>query len=210
MKDSMNTILNMENLPGIKRNFEENNFVFDRHDVISDKIYLVRSGKVEVYQAKEGRKFILHTAETGDAFGYINLPENNRSNGYLAKVIEPSTIQVVPKKDFESFLEEKPKATREVLEYLGAQLVASQERLQDLALANTHIRVLNELLRQGVSKGSMTEGGCLEFKKEFTHEHLAQRLGLTRETVTRTLNSLKEEEVIFLHKNKLAIDCNKV
>ena len=63
---------------------------------------------------------------------------------------------------------------------------------------------LARLLLQWSSDGRVTDGS-IRLKISLTHEEMAQLIGTTRETVTRTLSELKKRRVLELTGSTLVI-----
>ena len=79
---------------------------------------------------------------------------------------------------------------------LGEKIVDLQERLEAQILNNTYEQIIKLLIRLGNLHGEKKPDGSVLLKTDFTNKDLANMIGTTRETVSRTLTRMKKEELI--------------
>ena len=80
---------------------------------------------------------------------------------------------------------------------MGKRLIEAEQRLADSVLKKFPSRLVSLLLRFARKNGLTTV--------HLTHEELAQLLGMRRETVTRILNDLQNQELIDLHRGRITL-----
>ena len=68
--------------------------------------------------------------------------------------------------------------------------------LESQILNNTYQQIIKLLIRLGKEHGKELNDGRVLLKAEFTNRDLANMIGTTRETVSRTLTKLKKEQHI--------------
>jgi len=154
-------------------------------------LYFLKEGEVEIYESDQrGRKMIVDVLKPGDIFGYANMGSADLPRHFI-RATKNAVVCVMPKQDFLALLEKKPEIALRVIKELSLQLSATESRLRDTALSDMETRVLGELKR-------LEDAGKLA--RKFTHEQLAQLVGTTRETITRTLARLTAKNKISLDK----------
>lgn len=181
------------------RDFEGGRYIATPHDDTGERIYFLKKGEVEVYESTEdGKKIIIDILQPGDILGYTNIAqESPTEHKQFIRAHSPVTLCIMPRSDFLALLEKKPDLALKIIKQLSAKLSATESRLRHAALGNAETRVLKELERLWGQYG-VTEDGVRKITRKFTHEELAQFIGMTRETVTRTLSQLAKKKKISI------------
>jgi CRP/FNR family transcriptional regulator len=76
--------------------------------------------------------------------------------------------------------------------------------IRSIGLSHSVSEKLARLLLQWAADGRASQG-VIRLKLALTHEEVAQLIGTSRETVTRTLGELKKRKVLELHGSTLVI-----
>jgi CRP/FNR family transcriptional regulator, cyclic AMP receptor protein len=179
----------------ITREWNKNSHVFMQGDPI-ENVYFIHQGKVKIYKSDiNGREQIVNILKNGEMFPHVGF---FRKGGYpaFAEVLEPSILAVVPISHFERVLVENPELSIKVFKVLGEKIVDLQERLEAQVLNNTYEQIIKLLIRLANLYGEKQEDGTILLKAEFTNKDLANMIGTTRETVSRTLTKMKKDEII--------------
>jgi len=184
------------------RSFEKGYYISTPHDEEGQRIYFLKEGEVEIYESTpEGRKMIIDILKPGDIFGYEAIAEAPETiTRQFIKANKNVTLCIMPKADFLALLERKPELALKIVKELSLRLAITKSKLRDTALSNAETRLLHELERLYVQYGR-EENNKRKLTRKFTHEELANIVGITRETITRTLSRLVD-------KNKVSIDEN--
>lgn len=145
-----------------------------------DKCYLVRYGLISIIlESFDGREMVINEMRAGDLFGEVGLlTKKKRSTSSVART--ECEILVLPGQLFMEILEKEPKLVRQLLELTANRLRTSSERESALAFLDAQARLARLLLqleKLEVKKGYLT----------ISQEELAQRTGLTRQTVAKVL-----------------------
>jgi CRP-like cAMP-binding protein len=133
----------------------------------------------------------------GDCFGELSvLTGQPRSTGAVAR--EASEVISIPRDEFLAALESEPKLMRHVLETTARRLRTSSERESALAFLDAPARLARVLLlldRQTSADGFMI----------ISQEELAQRVGLTRQTVAKTLGRWRRAGWLITGRGKIVL-----
>ena len=89
----------------------------------------------------------------------------------------------------------KPKVAVRILEAVGQRLVNAERQLEEMAFKGLIPRVAALLLR--AAEGDEVKG--------LSHQDLAERLGVYRETVTNALNELKNANILNVGRKHITI-----
>jgi CRP/FNR family transcriptional regulator, cyclic AMP receptor protein len=179
----------------LSRTWKKNSYIFLQGEPL-DNVYFMEDGKVKIYKSDvNGREQIVSILKKGEMFPHVgffrkgNYPAN-------AEVLEKATLVVVPIAKFENVLIENPELCIKVFNVLGEKIVDLQNRLEEQILNNTYEQIIKLLIRLGEKHGTKNEDGKVVLKNEFTNKDLANMIGTTRETVSRTLTKMKKDELI--------------
>jgi CRP/FNR family transcriptional regulator, cyclic AMP receptor protein len=146
----------------------------------SEFAYVVRSGNISiVLNSPDGRDMVINEMRPGDLFGELGiLTKQLRSTSAIARA--DSDILVIRSEAFLRVIDAEPQLARRILEITAQRLQRSGEREGALAFMDAQARLarlLLELEREEKAKGYVT----------ISQEELAQRTGLTRQTVAKAL-----------------------
>jgi CRP/FNR family cyclic AMP-dependent transcriptional regulator len=148
----------------------------------ADSLYVVRTGSFAILlSSPDGRELVINEMHCGDCFGELGLLTGKlRSTSAMARGAGSSEVLVIPRDAFLSVLDAEPLLSRRLLETMAQRLRNSSEREGALAFLDAQARlarVLLELDDQASERGYVT----------ISQEELAQRTGLTRQTVAKAL-----------------------
>jgi len=165
------------------REFAKNRVILFAHDA-SDAFYVVLSGQVKVMMiAEDGREVVLSLVGQGDFFGETALMDDEP---FAASVIavEDSSLLVLHRDDFRRCIKEMPEMAFGLLRALCSRLREADHKIGGLMLLDVTGRIAHLLL----DLAARTDGDrILEVP---THQVIAQMVGSSRETVSRTFTLL--------------------
>ncbi|WP_394579628.1 Crp/Fnr family transcriptional regulator [Cytobacillus firmus] len=179
----------------ISREWKKGSHVFLQDDPL-DNVYFINNGRVKIYRSDiNGKEQIVAILAKGEMFPHVGF---FRKGGYPAfsEVLENAQLVVVPISQFEKVLIENPELCIKVFKVLGEKIVDLQERLESQILNNTYEQIIKLLIRLAKMHGKKLENGSFVLKGDFTNKDLANMIGTTRETVSRTLTKMKKEMLI--------------
>ncbi|HYE15446.1 MAG TPA: Crp/Fnr family transcriptional regulator, partial [Pyrinomonadaceae bacterium] len=108
---------------------------------------------------------------------------------------EDSTIVTMNCAILNRLLANKPDVARRILEAFGRRVLEAERQLEDIAFRSIPSRVAALILRE--ADGDEVRG--------LSHQDIAERLGVYRETATNALNDLKAESMISIGRKHITI-----
>ncbi len=175
------------------------NTVLVTEEDVSDSFYVILSGRVKVYgSADDGREVVYTTQGAGEFFGEMTLDGGPRSASVMT--LEPTTCAVVPGAEVRQFMAEHPDFALHVIRKLIRLARASTENVKSLALEDVYGR-LARLLRRLARE----EDGVLVVPEKLTQQDIAERVGSSREMVSRILKPLQEGGYVELRNGRIAL-----
>ncbi|MEH6908451.1 MULTISPECIES: Crp/Fnr family transcriptional regulator [Neobacillus] len=179
----------------ITREWKKQSHVFLQGDPL-ENVYFIYDGKIKIYKSDiNGKEQIVAIAKKGEMFPHVGFFRKGDYPAY-AEVLEPSTLIAIPISKFETVLIENPELCIKVFKVLGEKIVDLQNRLEEQILNNTYEQIIKLLIRLAQKHGKEQEDGTILLKSEFTNKDLANMIGTTRETISRTLTKMKKDELI--------------
>lgn len=161
----------------------------------ADNIYGVQRGVVSVFKLlPDGRRQITGFLYPGDFLGVtFNV---SGVYGYGAETVGHCTLRIWPRTALEKLFEEAPGVRRLFLAEMADELTVAQDRMLMLARRAVEERVANFLLtmarRQAGASGTRIE--AVEVPMRWAD--IADYLGTTAETVSRTLSAFRDRGAI--------------
>lgn len=175
------------------------NTVLVTEDDRSDALYLILSGRVKAYgAADDGREIVYTTQGMGEYFGEMTLDGGPRSASVMT--LEPTTCAVVPGAEVRDFLASHPDFALHLVKKLIHLARASTGQVKSLALDDVYGRIAR-LLR----KLARDEGGVLVVPDKMTQQDIAERVGSSREMVSRVFKPLIEGGYVEMRTGRIAL-----
>jgi len=161
-------------------------------------IFLLCSGKVKLsVSSKGGKTLILQLARPGEIIG-LSAAMSGIPYEVTAEALYPSQVSFIRREDFISFLNRFPEVYGSVIRQLNSQYTQACEQLRTLGLStNAHEKLARLFLHWPSDEKQTAEAARIRIP--LTHEQIAECVGSTRETVTRTLSQFKSRHLVMLN-----------
>ncbi|HSV28694.1 MAG TPA: helix-turn-helix domain-containing protein [Candidatus Omnitrophota bacterium] len=160
----------------------------------ADHLYSISSGAVKLYKLlSDGRRQIIGFLFSGDMFGL----GVDGGYAYTAETVTPTQLCRFTHRKLDGLLQEVPRLERKMYAMAVKDLVAAQEQMLLLGRKTAKEKVATFLLK--LSRRAETLGQPVSsIALPMSRADIADYLGLTIETVSRTFTQLKREGVIGL------------
>jgi CRP/FNR family transcriptional regulator, cyclic AMP receptor protein len=158
-------------------------------------MFVVCSGRVNLSTtSREGKILILKTAEAGEALG---LSAAISGVGYeaTAETATPCQLNFIDRKHLLELMGSHSEVGVHASQYLSQEYQYAYRDIHDLVLTRTSAGKLAKLLLSQ-SSAQDANGTEVRVQSSMTHEEMAQRIGASRETVTRLITDLKKKQLI--------------
>ncbi|MGG1551444.1 MULTISPECIES: Crp/Fnr family transcriptional regulator [Paenibacillus] len=200
--------LNEEDLQGLAPLFTEKrvkkgSILFLEGDE-GGEFFLIKSGVVKIYRLDEYKEIILALFRDGDFFGEMSLIGKVQTRSATAETLEPCTFYVLKHSVFSQYLEKSPKLLFKLLETTMDRLRQANEQIYDLTFLGVRSRMIKTFLRLSEQHGVPTQDGLL-INVKLTHQQIANMIGTVRESVTKVLQELLDDEYIQIEKKLITL-----
>ncbi|MGD9740498.1 MAG: helix-turn-helix domain-containing protein [Bauldia sp.] len=176
----------LESLPGALRRCRRNEEIFGEGDP-ADFVYRVRSGTVRLYRIlSDGRRLIGSFLHSGDSFGF----EDSDEHALSAEAVTDCEIIATPRLAVARRAESDHEFSHQLWQTAVAELSRARKHMLVLGCQSAVERVGSFLLE--MARTAATKVVTLPMSRQ----DIADYLGLTIETVSRTITQLTERGAI--------------
>jgi CRP/FNR family transcriptional regulator, cyclic AMP receptor protein len=177
------------------------NTVFITEGDQSDSVFVVISGKVKVFVADtEGHEMILDTHGPGEYVGEMALDGNPRSASCMT--LEPTTFSVVARDPIREAIRANPDFALDMIAKVIDRARLATDNVKHLALLDVYGRVARLLLNMAVEQPD----GKLMIPDKLTQQEIAERVGASRDMVSRIFRDLTQGGYISVENRIITIN----
>jgi CRP/FNR family transcriptional regulator len=165
----------------------------------ADFVYNVTAGSAKVYKLMaDGRRQVTGFLFPGD---FLGLAFNNL-HAYSAEAIEKTELCRFPRRKLEALFEEFPKMEKRLLGMAADELAAAQDQMLLLGRKSAKEKIAS-FLRALSQRQLHRRQPDNPVHVPMSRADIADYLGLTTETVSRTLTQLKQQGLISLREGAM-------
>jgi CRP/FNR family transcriptional regulator, cyclic AMP receptor protein len=189
-----------------RRKYPKDTVIFFENEE-GDTFFMILDGRVKVtILGDDGREIILSVLGPGDFFGEVALLDNEPRSA-TAIAVEDTELMSLHRLDFQNVLNENKSITLALIKTLTARLRKANHQISTLALLDVYGRVARVILDMARDEGKRLKDGRIAFRRP-THQEIANRIGTTRETVTRMLKDLERQGLIRVEGKEIVVQAD--
>src|SRR5258707_1158854 len=164
-----------------------------------DSLFILRTGRVKVVLiGEDGREVILGVLEPGAHFGELALIDDQPRSAHVI-AMEDAQLLILRREDFRRRVDANPSVAWALLQELSHRLRRADEKIGGLGLLDVPGRIARLLVDLA------EESGGPAIDKVLTHQTIAQMIGASRETVSRSMKEFQESGLIRVERRRIAI-----
>ena len=164
-----------------------------------DAMFLIAGGQLKVAVfAEDGREVILSVLAAGGFFGEMALLDDEPRSAHVIAMTDATLLQL-RREDFRNRLKASPDLGVALLRELSGRLRRADETIASMALLDVNGRIAHLLLEL-----AREEGGD-RITRKLTHATIAQMVGASRETVSRTMKTLALQGIITTTRREIVL-----
>ena len=174
--------------------FEPGDTIIEQGDD-STTVYFLISGTVHVLDYSRSHRAITYASlNDGEMFGEMAAIDGFPRSAWVCAI---STCKIIslPGSTFINILKNNADISLKILAKLSSRLRLSDEKITDVSLFGTEQRVCLELVR--MTKLDAKTKNIYQIKQMPTQANFANIIGSTRETVSRVLAKLRDDQIII-------------
>ncbi len=160
------------------------NTVFITEGDSSDSVFVILAGRVKVFISdSEGHEMILDTQGPGEYVGEMALDGKPRSASVMT--LEPTTFSVIGRDPVREAIRHNPDFALDMISRIIDRARIATNSVKDLALLDVYGRVARLLLNM-----AQDVDGKLQIPDKITQQEIAERVGASRDMVSRIFRDL--------------------
>ncbi|HEY6572582.1 MAG TPA: Crp/Fnr family transcriptional regulator [Candidatus Eisenbacteria bacterium] len=177
------------------RDYARGDYLWRAGDPAENLTAIVR-GRVKLVGQSGGSDVILELFGPGDPVGaiavynYIPYPAS-------AVCMEPSTLLVLPRRDYFELLDRHPEFARAIIRDLTKLFLSLTRKLEEMRGQRVDVRVAQLFLNLAERMGKPGKGGAIEIPIALSRQEVADLVGTTVETAIRILSRWGREGVLI-------------
>jgi len=158
-------------------------------------VYMLCKGRVKLtMSSSDGRTLIVRICEPGEMLG-MQAALSGEPYELTAEALQPCQVNFVRRDDFLRLLRDHPEASVAALQQLGKGYRQACQEIRYLGLSRSAAEKVAQFLLESSANAQQTTQGK-RFNLGLTHEEISQIVGISRETVTRTMTDFKNKMLI--------------
>jgi len=167
-------------------------------------VFVLCTGEVKLsISSSAGKTLILRIAKPGEILGLMAAMSGNPYE-VTAETLHPCQVAFLRRDDFLHFVAKHPEVCRGVVKQLNTLYSGACEQLRTVGLSASAPEKLARLLLDWSAETKDAKQSA-QIKLPLTHQEIAEFIGTTRETVTRTFSEFKTKNLVTLQGSSLTI-----
>lgn len=187
-----------------EKHFVKNQVVFGQGEP-GLEMYIVKSGALQIYIQDNDKVIVVGHQFPGETIGELEAVHYDHRRLASVSATENSVLWMIKQPDLEELLNLYPALMRKLFFVVSERLAQADRKISYLAFLDCRLRMANLLLELYDNFGIQTEEGIL-INWKVTQQHLANMIGVNRESAARTLQDLQNEGAIVIRKKTIIIN----
>ncbi|MEC6907624.1 Crp/Fnr family transcriptional regulator [Photobacterium piscicola] len=184
-----------------KRSYQAGTILFHQGRE-ANRMYVIEKGKVTLYRLMtSGEEKVFNIFLAGDVIAEMAMFMSPRQYPMTARVEQDSVLLVYKHTDIKKIVSQTPELAVRVMEYMTNKIHCLVNDVNILTQVNANQRFVMKLAEIYKKQSSKDNKISLSITKKL----LATQLGMTPETLSRTIKRLKNEGLLIEHGNSLQI-----
>jgi CRP-like cAMP-binding protein len=186
------------------KSMEKGKYIYFPEDP-SNVVFLLKRGRVKIGTfSEDGKEIIKAILEPGEIFGELAITGQEKRSDFAQALDADVRICAISKEEMISMLSQNPRLSFELTLHIGDRINKMERRFENLVFKDARQRIIDFVVDSARTKG-MKIGYGYKLKHELTHQDMANLTATSRQTVTITLNELKEKGLINFDRKSILI-----
>lgn len=182
----------------VTRNLRKGQLLFNEGEPAAG-MFLVVEGLIKVFKmAPDGREKVLYVFPAGETLAEAALFGEGRYPA-TAQAVAAATVAAFPRQALLQLLRDRPELCFRMLAGMSVKLKYLSQRIEELTFQSASVRLASYLL------GEMERRKRPQIRLDLSKRELAAMLGMTPETLSRLLASLREAGAVDVRGRSLVI-----
>jgi CRP/FNR family transcriptional regulator, cyclic AMP receptor protein len=158
-------------------------------------VYMLCKGRVKLtMNSADGKTLIARICDPGQVLG-LHATVSGEPYELTAEALQPCQVNFVRREDFLRLIREHSEISLAAMQQLSSGYRQACQEIRYLGLSRSASEKVAQFLLETSSTGQQTNQGK-RFHLGLTHEEISQIVGISRETVTRTMTDFRTKMLI--------------
>jgi CRP/FNR family transcriptional regulator len=167
-------------------------------------VYILCEGRVKLLTTNsDGKTLIFKIAKPGEILG-LNATLAGTPHEITAEALQPTRLAYIGREDFLKFIKGNGDACLHAAQHLGRDCHSAYEVIRSIGLSNSVEEKLARFLVEWSAEAPATNG-VQRVKLALTHEEIAQLIGCSRESVSRSFSEFKRKHLVEVNGSTLVV-----
>jgi CRP-like cAMP-binding protein len=182
----------------------KNEYIYFPNDP-SKVIFFLKRGRVKIGKfTDDGKEIIKAILHPGEIFGEMSIAGQEKRSDFAQAMDDDVMICATNVEDVQTIISQNPKLGLAITKSIGERLMNVERKMESLIFKDARTRII-ELIIQMAEKYGTKIGDEILLKHDLTHQDLANLTATSRQTVTVTLNELRDKNLIYMERKKILI-----
>ncbi len=167
-------------------------------------IFMLCQGQAKLSTtSRDGKTFILRIVRAGEVLG-LEAAIIGQPYELTAETMQPCQLNFVNLKDFLRFLEVHRDTCLHAVRHISRNCQDAYDVVRSIGLSRSVSERVARLLLASATDGRVANG-VVHARLSLTHEDIAQLVGTSQETITRTLSAFRKKDIVEFKGSSLII-----
>lgn len=183
---------------------DKNQYVYFPNEP-SKVLFFLKKGRIKIGSFSEDGKEIIKTIlYPGEVFGEMGVLGEDKRMDFAIAMDKETRMCTISTDEFRNVMAKNPALGLEVTKTIGEKLRKIERRLESLIFKDARQRVIDFMMETAAKYGKQI-GDEILVKHNLTHQDIANLTATSRQTVTTVLNDLKDNDLIYMERNRFLI-----
>lgn len=171
----------------------------------SRSVFFLKQGRVKLgTYSDDGKEIIKTILYPGEVFGEMAVVGQEKRKDFAISLDDDVIICTMKVEDLQTMMAMHPGLNMEMTRTIGERLMSVERKMEALIFKDARTRIIDLIKEMALAHGQKVGLETL-LKHELTHQDLANLTATSRQTVTITLNELKDQDLVYMERGKLLI-----
>lgn len=187
----------------VERRLSKQQVLFHQGDP-GHEMFIIKSGSLQIFLHEEEHLIVVGHQFPGETIGELEVLHYENRRLASVSALENSIVWSISRVDLDELFLVYPELLRKFLFVLSERLAQADRTISYLAFLDTRLRVVNLLLDLYSNFGKQVDDEyVIDWK--VTQQHLANMIGVNRESATRALHGLRSEGILRIQGRTITI-----
>ncbi len=182
----------------------KNEYIYFPNDP-SKIVFFLKRGRVKIGKyTDDGKEIIKAILHPGEIFGEMSIAGQESRTDFAQALDDDVMICATNVEDIKKIMNKNAKLSMAITRSIGERLMNVERKMESLIFKDARTRIIDLLIQMAEKRGTKI-GDEILLKHDLTHQDIANLTATSRQTVTVTLNELKDQDLIYMERKKILI-----